>query len=126
MCQQDGSLPIASVGGTEHLMIWDGFLREDWIDQELVLRQSEYCAFRPIKTLIISWNIDASTPSQLSGSVSNSEFLTQALSSVESPDIIVFGFQEVIDLENKSLTASERLAFVTVLSSKSLAMMVPT
>jgi hypothetical protein len=89
------------------MMIWDGLLREDWIDQELVLRQADYCTFRPIKTLVISWNIDASTPSQLSGSVNNSEFLTQALTSMDGPDIIVFGFQEVIDLENKSLTASE-------------------
>lgn len=89
------------------MTLWDGLLREDWIDQELHLRQADYCTFRTIKTLIVSWNIDASSPSQLSGPPQNAEFLSDALHSVDSPDIIVFGFQEVIDLENKSLTASE-------------------
>lgn len=76
------------------------------IDQELRLRQNEYCTFRTIKTLVISWNIDATTPAHLAGSPQNTEFLAQALASVDSPDIIVFGFQEVIDLEHKGLTAS--------------------
>jgi hypothetical protein len=37
----------------------------------------------------------------------NVNFLENVLHSVDSPDIIVFGFQELIDLENRSLTASE-------------------
>lgn len=37
------------------------------------------------------------------------EFLQNVLRSVDSPDIIVFGFQELIDLESKKLTAKTML-----------------
>lgn len=93
-------------------------------DAELQLRQPEYCTFRSIRSLHISWNIDASKPSDLVGPAANFEFLYQCLTSVDSPDIVSFGFQEMvssivaaggraaaddrtqIDLENKGLTAS--------------------
>ena len=96
-------------------------------DTELHLRQSEYCTYSSVRSLCISWNIDASVPQDLSGSAANYEFLQQALTSADSPDIISFGFQEMvrfyeylrltksaqtltspsqIDLESKKLTAS--------------------
>lgn len=39
------------------------------------------------------------------GSLDNVNFLDNALKTVDSPDIIVFGFQEVIDLENRKMAA---------------------
>lgn len=60
------------------------------------IRQSEYCDFRTIRSLYISWNIDASKPSDLVGSSQNIDFLQQCLTSVDSPDIISFGFQEMV------------------------------
>lgn len=74
---------------------------------ELNKRKVDFCTFRTIRTLVVSWNIDSCTPSSLVGAQENVEFLNQVLTSVESPDIISFGFQEVIDLESKRLTASE-------------------
>jgi len=68
-----------------------------------------------VRALCISWNIDASRPGDLHGTVDNLEFLRNALTSTESPDIISIGFQEVIDLEDKKLTASAS-------SSRSLAL----
>jgi hypothetical protein len=70
-------------------------------------RQADYCTFRQVKLLVCSWNIDSAKPHDLSGTVENALFLEQVLGSVESPDIIVFGFQEVIPLTDKKLTASE-------------------
>lgn len=69
-------------------------------------REVEYCSYRGIRVLICSWNVDACRPSSLVGSRDNVDFLNDVLESVESPDVIVFGFQEMIDLENKKLTAS--------------------
>ena len=127
---QDETLQVASATG-DNVCLWDGFLREDWIgasdplfpsavphfvtdaslpaDAELHLRQPDFCSFRSVRALCISWNIDASRPGDLHGTVDNLEFLRNALTSVDSPDIISIGFQEVIDLEDKKLTASASL-----------------
>lgn len=70
------------------------------------LRQTEYCDFRNINVLVCSWNIDSAKPGDLTGSIENTNFFDQLLDSVDSPDIIVFGFQEVIPLTDKKLTAS--------------------
>lgn len=69
-------------------------------------REAEYCRFRNLKILISSWNIDSSKPSDLSGSSENQSFLQECITSVDSPDVLVFGWQEVIDLNNRKLTAS--------------------
>lgn len=98
--------------------LWDGLLRDDWLgkpaavfrfaklklrrrlplstDAELNLRQPDFCTFRSIRTLCISWNIDASKPQDLSGTPQNLDFLRDVLLSTESPDIISFGFQEMV------------------------------
>ena len=55
--------------------------------------------------LIVSWNVDASKPDALVGSAENVNFLDDVLHSVDSPDVIAFGFQELIDLENRKMAA---------------------
>ncbi|WVQ81931.1 hypothetical protein IAT38_004058 [Cryptococcus sp. DSM 104549] len=87
------------------LRAWDGLLSIDWIDKQLAIRQPEFCNFRDANVLICSWNIDSARPNDLSGSEANAKFLDECLHSVDSPDIIVFGFQEVIPLTNKKMTA---------------------
>jgi len=87
------------------LHAWDGLLSVDWIDSSLLKKEREYCSFRDLRVLICSWNIGSCKPNELSGSPENANFLAECLHSVDSPDIIVFGLQEVIDLDNKKLTA---------------------
>jgi hypothetical protein len=70
-------------------------------------REAEFCSFREVKLLVCSWNIDSAKPTDLGGSEANATFLEELMSSVDRPDIIVFGFQEVIPLTDKKLTASE-------------------
>ena len=104
---------------------WDGLLGADWVGEcipeiywlslgvhfvvaaEIQKREADFSTFRDVNILMCSWNIDAQKPEALTGSVENVNFLENVLHSVDSPDIIVFGFQELIDLENRSLTASE-------------------
>jgi len=95
---------------------WDGLLSVDWIDNQMTVRQADYCTFRDIKILVCSWNIDSAKPSDLSGSEPNALFFDELFSSVDSPHIIVFGFQEVIPLGDKKLTAS----MLTLLSDRAL------
>lgn len=62
----------------------------------------EFCNFREIRTVIITWNAGAVTP----GSVRTSDFIRDAVHPETPPEIVVFGFQELVDLENKKITAS--------------------
>lgn len=65
-------------------------------------RDVDYCDFREIKTSIITWNAGAAIPSSLR----DSTFLRDAIHPENPPDILVFGFQELVDLEDKKITAS--------------------
>jgi hypothetical protein len=70
-------------------------------------REVEYCSFRDLNIVVCTWNIGASKPSDLTrGNSPEHNFLENVLRSMDSPDLIVFGFQELVDLENKRLTAS--------------------
>lgn len=75
------------------------------IEQELLKRERSFSTFRDLKVLIVSWNVDAAKPEALTGDPENLRFLHNVLTSVDSPDIISFGFQEVIDLESRKMAA---------------------
>lgn len=65
-------------------------------------RDIEYCQFREISAAVVTWNAGATVP----GNLRNSPFLRDAIRPESPPDILVFGFQELVDLENKKITAS--------------------
>jgi len=70
-------------------------------------REAEYCSFRDLNVVVCTWNAGASKPSDVGrGSLPEHNFLENVLNTVDSPDIVVFGFQELVDLENKKMTAS--------------------
>ncbi|KAF8994330.1 Endonuclease/exonuclease/phosphatase [Cyathus striatus] len=108
---EKGRLCVVSVGRDEAVRFWDGLLGLDWIDKELLKAENEYSTFRDVTALIISWNCDSARPDVLTSSPDppTQTFLSDALNSVDSPDIIAFGFQEVIDLESRKMTAKNVL-----------------
>jgi hypothetical protein len=69
--------------------------------------EAEYCNFRVITTVVATWNAGASTPGSLRRDQDNDKFFLDVIQSHKPPDILVFGFQELVDLEDKKLTASE-------------------
>ena len=74
-------------------------------EQELLKREAEFSTFRHMSVLIVSWNVDSNKPEALSGTVENLNFLTNVLQSMDRPDFIVFGFQELINLESRKMAA---------------------
>lgn len=100
-----GQLTVVSVGRDEQARFWDGLLGSTWIDTELQKRELSFSSYRPLNILVVSWNVDAAKPDSLTGCDENTNFLNDVLSSVDSPDIIVFGFQELIDLESRKMAA---------------------
>ncbi|KAH6641491.1 Endonuclease/exonuclease/phosphatase [Chaetomium tenue] len=100
---------VVSLGADNILRTWDGMLQEDWLEGEMKLKDVEYCSFEKIKALVLTWNAGASTPHSLRYSESDATFVRDLLQSGDSPDIIVFGFQELVDLEDKTATAKRFL-----------------
>ncbi|KAK4238727.1 hypothetical protein C8A03DRAFT_14836 [Achaetomium macrosporum] len=100
---------VVSLGADNMLRTWDGLLQDDWLEHEMKRKDTEYCSFEKIKALVLTWNAGASTPHSLRYSESDAAFIRDLLQSSDSPDIIVFGFQELVDLEDKTATAKRFL-----------------
>ncbi|KAF8812638.1 DNase I-like protein [Phlegmacium glaucopus] len=76
------------------------------LDKELVKSETSFSSFLDLTVMVVSWNCDSACPDALNGDPQNYNLLNNALHSVDSPpDIIVFGFQEVIDLESRKMVA---------------------
>lgn len=114
-------LQVISLGTDNYLRLWDGMLEDDWLGVYIVFlikrktfanrfietrmqsKDVEFCNFREIRATIVTWNAGASVPRDLS----NSKFIHEAIHPENPPEILVFGFQELVDLENKKITASK-------------------
>ncbi|WFC98391.1 hypothetical protein MYAM1_001118 [Malassezia yamatoensis] len=119
----EGELLVCSIGNDYFAHFWDAFLTDDWIDYELRKALPTFSTPRTLRLLKLTFNIGAASPSKLFGMVDNMEFFQRVLRNscsfsapdenhsseycdlYSSPDVIVFGFQELIDLEDKRLTA---------------------
>ncbi|CAD6443352.1 357d7e47-23fa-46b4-997c-d78e43c8742c [Sclerotinia trifoliorum] len=96
---------VISLGQDNMIRAWDGMLQDDWMEQRMQSQEADFCKLTPIKTLVMTWNAGASTPYHLQQSDQDSRFLPQLLQDSDRPDILVFGFQELVDLEDKKTTA---------------------
>lgn len=102
-------LQVVSLGADNKLKFWDGMLEDDWIEDEMKSKDTEYCDFDELRALVFTWNAGASTPSSLRYSANDGVFFPELLQSSKSPDILIFGFQELVDLEDKTATAKRFL-----------------
>lgn len=72
---------------------------------------TEYSSLRSILVRIITWNAGAAKPSDLDVTPADREFVRNALADDKTnpPHVIVFGFQEVVELDKTSVTAKTML-----------------
>ncbi|KAI9670827.1 MAG: hypothetical protein M1829_004716 [Trizodia sp. TS-e1964] len=102
-------IQVASLGIDNRIKIWDGMLQDDWLETEMHTHDTEYCSFREITAKVVTWNAGASKPhNSRDSSRDNSrdgDFIREIIESQSSPDILVFGFQELVDLEDHTVTA---------------------
>ncbi|MCJ1310517.1 hypothetical protein MMC25_004181 [Agyrium rufum] len=98
-------LQVVSLGMDNNIRIWDGTLEDDWLESEMQKNDDRYCTFREITTVVVTWNAGASTPSSIRTDEKNSNFFREVIEVNDPPDILVFGFQELVDLDDKRLTA---------------------
>ncbi|CAJ0552112.1 Ff.00g060910.m01.CDS01 [Fusarium sp. VM40] len=100
---------VLSLGADNKIKIWDGLLEDDFLEDSMKSKDTQYCDFDEIRALFFTWNAGASTPSSLRHSGGDATFFQDLVQSSGSPDILVFGFQELVDLEDKKLTAKRFL-----------------
>ncbi|KAL7324238.1 hypothetical protein PS15p_210772 [Mucor circinelloides] len=107
-----GRLQVVSSDSNGFVGVWDGLLTEHWKDDHLQKRASEYCTYDDARVMICSWNIDANKPEKILGE--DDRQVRQWLGSMEDPDIIVVGIQEIVDLESKKQTARKYQCTATI------------
>ena len=100
---------VVSLGADNMLRSWDGLLQDDWLSSEMKSKDNSYCSLEKLRVLVLTWNAGASTPNSLRYSDKDASFFQSLLRSSDSPDILVFGFQELVDLEDKTATASKSI-----------------
>ncbi|KAL5117472.1 hypothetical protein ACEQ8H_004637 [Pleosporales sp. CAS-2024a] len=96
---------VASLGTDSMLRIWDGMLKNDWLETLMQQRDSEYCDFRELTARVMTWNAGATKPNTIKNTEQDRNFFREIVEPENPPDILVFGFQELVDLENKKITA---------------------
>ncbi|EEY17932.1 type I inositol-1,4,5-trisphosphate 5-phosphatase CVP2 [Verticillium alfalfae VaMs.102] len=104
-CYRMDRLQVISLGADNVIRVWDGLLQEDWQEDEMKAQEAQYCDFEDIKALVMSWNAGAPTPHSLRYADQDATFIRNLLQSSDSPDMLIFGFQELVDLEDKTATA---------------------
>ncbi|KAI4085891.1 MAG: hypothetical protein LQ344_008040 [Seirophora lacunosa] len=116
-----GRLRVGSVSLDNTIRIWDVLLEEDWLglsiaasltksltsstESEMHEYDTSWCDFREIDAVVMTWNAGASTPASLRRDEQEPNLLRMLLQPGMAPDLLVFGFQELVDLEDKKLTA---------------------
>jgi hypothetical protein len=77
------------------------------LETQMEVRDHEFCSFRDVTAQVMTWNAGACKPSYLNNDSRDAAFLRNLLTTGDPPDILVFGFQELVALEDKKVTASE-------------------
>ena len=102
-------LQVVTLGLDNMLRIWDGLLEEDWLEARMQDHDTEFCTFEEVTAAVLTWNAGATKPSYLRNDQKDNNFFRDYLTSHHPPDIFIFGFQELVDLEDKKVTASKQL-----------------
>jgi hypothetical protein len=93
-CDTDGNAGIVCVS-EKGVKLLDGLLEDDYCGKGMMLHQADYCTYRNLCVLIVSWNVDAIRPYALR----NENLFEDLFKYSSDPDIIVIGLQELVDLE---------------------------
>ncbi|TPX32651.1 hypothetical protein SmJEL517_g04283 [Synchytrium microbalum] len=107
---ETGRLHVVSMSEHGVMKMWDGLLTRDFYDREMINREPQFCTYKDIKFFVGSFNLDAAKPDSLDeGRNQDTGFLSEWLSTVNNPDFIVIGLQEIIDLESTKANAKKFL-----------------
>lgn len=91
------------------------FIRDDWIQQQLHLRQSTYTAFQKTTVVAGTWNVNAKKPLSQGESAKILQWILAQQPGSQTtgntfPDIIALGFQEIVDLNAVNVVVNSTLS----------------
>ncbi|KAH7065996.1 Endonuclease/exonuclease/phosphatase [Auriculariales sp. MPI-PUGE-AT-0066] len=104
-------LAVHSVGRDSVLRFWDRLLGANARNTALDGREEAFCEYRQLRAMVCTWNVGAAKANTLfdhtnGGNVAgNRKFLDDLVRDAQAPEIVVFGFQEVVDLDDRAVTA---------------------
>uniref|UniRef100_H3GU32 Inositol polyphosphate-related phosphatase domain-containing protein n=1 Tax=Phytophthora ramorum TaxID=164328 RepID=H3GU32_PHYRM len=101
----------SSVNGKYYNPVVMSIIREDWIQQQLLLRQASYTEFRPTRVVTGTWNVNAKKPLTPAEASKVVHWLQPpaAEGRREPPDIVALGFQEIVDLNAVNVVVNSTL-----------------
>ncbi|BFZ53106.1 hypothetical protein PYCC9005_000129 [Savitreella phatthalungensis] len=94
-------LSVCSTSTDGSVKVWDGMLMDDWLDAEMQRHVSDFSTSQPLRALICTWNAGASLPQRLTRDHEDSRWIEKMIREAREPEILVFGFQELVDLDDK-------------------------
>jgi len=77
------------------------------LENQMQSREGDFCELNTINALVMTWNAGATTPYHLQHTDQDATFFRDLIQSSNCPDILVFGFQELVDLEDKKTVTSK-------------------
>ena len=99
-------LQVASLGHDNCVRFWDATLEEDWLEAAMQKSDAKYCTFREVRAAVITWNVGACSPREL-----HKDFVADVVDFDDPPELLIFGFQEIVDLEDRAVTAKSIFGF---------------
>lgn len=99
-------LQVATLGHDNCIRLWDGMLEDDWLEAAMQSSDVKYCTFREIRAAVVTWNVGACNPFEI-----RNDFISDAIHVEDPPELLVFGFQEIVDLEDRAVTAKSIFGF---------------
>lgn len=100
-----GRVQVVSLGMENVVKVWDGLLQDDWLERRMQQHDADYCVFREVTASVITWNAGAAKPNHLSYDRADTAAFRDLIAGGDPPDIWVFSLQELVDLEDKKVTA---------------------
>lgn len=91
---------VVSISDGGLLKIWDGLLTAYFIDVNIRESVFDYASMSPVKIAVWTYNLDSRKPIDIENDV-----FDRFVADRPDTDVFVFGFQELVDLENKGMTA---------------------
>ncbi|KAF2754694.1 DNase I-like protein [Pseudovirgaria hyperparasitica] len=79
-----GRLQVASFGADNMLRLWDGMLQDDWLDDKMQQCDQDYCNFREISAVVMTWNAGASKPTSLRHDPRGTDFFKNLLTTQDT------------------------------------------
>jgi hypothetical protein len=107
LSRAENSRHILSICENGQIKIWDAFLTKDNIEKLLILRKDEFTTSSKVTVGLLTWNIDSRKPSDLDAAEDETLVFSEVFSTNSDCDIVVVGFQELVDLENVSSNYSD-------------------